>query len=249
MAKAVIGISASEVTIQSGPFMGEPRTYVNAAYVDSVLKNGGIPLVIPFTAGGEEMAFQQLDLVDGLILSGGHDVDPHLYGEEVDQKSGETWPDRDAFDMALLKRAEETGKPVLGICRGAQIINVAHGGSMWQDLSLRPGHTLKHMQATRPDVGTHVVKIKSRTTLEKIMGESSLMTNSFHHQLIKEVAPDLTESASASDGVTEALESADGKVIAVQWHPEEMHANPAPEAAIMNRLFKYLIDKAEEEKQ
>ena len=249
MAKAVIGISASEVTIQSGHFMGEPRTYVNAAYVDSVLKNGGIPLVIPFTAGGEEMAFQQLDLVYGLILSGGHDVDPHLYGEEIDQKSGETWPDRDAFDMALLKRAEETGKPVLGICRGAQIINVAHGGSMWQDLSLRPGHTLKHMQATRPDVGTHVVKIKSGTTLEKIMGESSLMTNSFHHQLIKEVAPDLTESATASDGVTEALESTDGKVIAVQWHPEEMHANPAPEAAIMNRLFKYLIDKAEEEKQ
>lgn len=195
------------------------------------------------------MAFQQLDLVDGLILSGGHDVDPHLYGEEIDQKSGETWPDRDAFDMALLKRAEETGKPVLGICRGAQIINVAHGGSMWQDLSLRPGHTLKHMQATRPDVGTHVVKIKSGTTLEKIMGESSLMTNSFHHQLIKEVAPDLTESASASDGVTEALESTDGKVIAVQWHPEEMHTNPAPEAVIMNRLFKYLIDKAEEEKQ
>lgn len=112
MAKAVIGISASEVTIQSGPFMGEPRTYVNAAYVDSVLKNGGIPLVIPFTAGGSEMAFKQLDLVDGLILSGGHDLDPHLYGEEIDQKSGETWPDRDAFDMALLKRAEETGKPV-----------------------------------------------------------------------------------------------------------------------------------------
>ncbi|MGU9947213.1 gamma-glutamyl-gamma-aminobutyrate hydrolase family protein, partial [Lactobacillus delbrueckii subsp. bulgaricus] len=75
MAKAVIGISASEVTIQSGPFMGEPRTYVNAAYVDSVLKNGGIPLVIPFTAGGSEMAFKQLDLVDGLILSGGHDLD------------------------------------------------------------------------------------------------------------------------------------------------------------------------------
>ena len=249
MAKAVIGISASEVTIQSGPFMGEPRTYVNAAYVDSVLKNGGIPLVIPFTAGGSEMAFKQLDLVDGLILSGGHDLDPHLYGEEIDQKSRETWPDRDAFDMALLKRAEETGKPVLGICRGAQIINVAHGGSMWQDLSLRPGNTLKHMQATRPDVGTHVVKIKSGTTLEKIMGGSSLMTNSFHHQLIKEVAPDLTESASASDGVTEALESTDGKVIAVQWHPEEMHANPAPEAAIMNRLFKYLIDKAEEKKQ
>lgn len=248
MAKAVIGISASEVTIQSGPFMGEPRTYVNAAYVDSVLKNGGIPLVIPFTAGGEEMAFQQLDLVDGLILSGGHDVDPHLYGEEIDQKSGATWPDRDQFDIALLKAAEGANKPVLGICRGAQIINVAHGGSMWQDLSLRPGHTLKHMQATRPDVGTHLVKIKSGTNLEKIMGQSSLMTNSFHHQVIKEVAPDLVEAATASDGVTEALESDDGQVIAVQWHPEEMHANPAPEAAIMNRLFKNLIERASEAK-
>lgn len=164
---------------------------------------------------------------------------PTCTGKKLTKKAGNL----------ALKQTEETGKPVLGICRGAQIINVAHGGSMWQDLSLRPGNTLKHMQATRPDVGTHVVKIKSGTTLKKIMGESSLMTNSFHHQLIKEVAPDLTESASASDGVTEALESTDGKVIAVQWHPEEMHANPAPEAAIMNRLFKYLIDKAEEEKQ
>ena len=119
---------------------------------------------------------------------------------------------------------------------------------MWQDLSLRPGHTLKHMQATRPDVGTHLVKIKSGTNLEKIMGQSSLMTNSFHHQVIKEVAPDLVEAATASDGVTEALESDDGQVIAVQWHPEEMHANPAPEAAIMNRLFKNLIERASEAK-
>lgn len=248
MKKPVIGISGSEVTIQAGPFMGEPRTYVNAAYVDSVYQNGGIPLVIPFTKGGEEMALEQMKLVDGLILSGGHDVDPHLYGEEIDQKSGATWPDRDQFDIALLKAAEGANKPVLGICRGAQIINVAHGGSMWQDLSLRPGHTLKHMQATRPDVGTHLVKIKSGTNLEKIMGQSSLMTNSFHHQVIKEVAPDLVEAATASDGVTEALESDDGQVIAVQWHPEEMHANPAPEAAIMNRLFKNLIDRANEEK-
>ena len=117
MKKPVIGISGSEVTIQAGPFMGEPRTYVNAAYVDSVYQNGGIPLVIPFTKGGEELALEQMKLVDGLILSGGHDVDPHLYGEEIDQKSGATWPDRDQFDIALLKAADRLISAFCGLDR------------------------------------------------------------------------------------------------------------------------------------
>ena len=119
MKKPVIGISGSEVTIQAGPFMGEPRTYVNAAYVDSVYKNGGIPLVIPFTKGGEEMALEQMKLVDCLILSGGHDVDPHLYGEEIDQKSGATWPDRDQFDIALLAMIGQ-------ICRSNQCLPLVY---------------------------------------------------------------------------------------------------------------------------
>ena len=245
MNKPVIGISGSEVAITGGPFFGEPRTYVNAAYVDSVYQNGGIHLVIPFTKGTSEMAQEQLQAVDALILSGGHDVDPHLYGEEQDPKSGATWPDRDKFDIALLKAAEAAGKPVLGICRGAQIINVAHGGSMWQDGSLRGKYTLKHMQGTRPDVGSHKVTLREGTRLAQIFGQTELLTNSFHHQMIKDVAPDLVLAGWASDEVPEALESRDGKVIAVQWHPEEMHANPAPESWIMNKVFKYLIDQAQ----
>lgn len=244
MNKPVIGISASEFTIKSGPFMGERRTYVNENYVDSVLQNGGIPLLIPFTRGSSEIVKKQMEVVDGLILSGGHDVDPHLYGEELDQKIGATWPARDAFDMVLLKEAEQSHKPVLGICRGAQIINVAHGGSLWQDLSMRSQYTLKHMQATAPDVGTHKVVIKKGSTLEKILGKQEVMTNSFHHQIIKNIASDLLKVGEASDGVPEALESKDGLVIAVQWHPEEMHRSTDPEVSVMNNLFKYIVDKA-----
>ena len=122
MTKPLIGVSGSVIIDDGGIFPGYHRSYVNEDYIDSVVKNGGVPFIIPFTED-DDVIKQQLDNVQGLILSGGHDVDPHLYGEEPEQKLGKTWPARDRFDMRLLKLAEEKGIPVLGICRGAQIIN------------------------------------------------------------------------------------------------------------------------------
>ena len=114
MTKPIIGISGSVIIDDGGIFPGYHRSYVNEDYVDSVVQNGGVPYIIPFTEN-DEVIREQLNHVQGLILSGGHDVDPRFYGEEPMQKIGATWPERDHFDMRLLKLAEENGIPVLGI--------------------------------------------------------------------------------------------------------------------------------------
>lgn len=241
MTKPVIGISGSVLIDQGGIFPGYHRSYVNEDYVDSVVQNDGIPLIIPFNAD-DEVISAQLDQVEALILSGGHDVDPRRYNEQPLGKLGQTWPARDHFDTLLLKLAEEKQIPVLGICRGLQIINVAHGGSLYQDLSYRKELTLKHSQDHTPDLPTHGMKVEADSRLAKILGQTEFDVNSFHHQIIKDVAPDLRAVATSPDGVVEALESENEDLIAVQWHPEMLHRNA--DVAFMNNLFKWLIKTA-----
>lgn len=241
MTKPIIGISGSEIIDDGGIFPGYRRSYVNEDYVDSVVQNGGVPFIIPFTED-DEVIKMQLEHVNGLILSGGHDVDPHLYGEEPEQKIGATWPARDHFDMRLLKLAEEKGIPVLGICRGMQIINVAHGGKLYQDLSYRSEHTLKHMQGHTPSLPTHGMKVVEGSKLAEVLGKTEFLVNSFHHQIVKTVAPDLIEVATAPDGVPEGIENEEGTVLGVQWHPEMLHRNKNVD--FMNNLFKWVIDEA-----
>ena len=239
MNKPIIGISGSVIIDDGGMFPGYRRSYVNEDYVDSVVQNGGIPYIIPFNEN-EEVVKEQLLNVQGLILSGGHDVDPHNYGEELEQKIGDVWPERDVFDMRLLKFAEENNIPVLGICRGMQIINVAHGGSLYQDLSYRKEKTLKHSQNQTPTLVTHTVKADPNSQIANILGKDKFLTNSFHHQLVKDVAPDFTVAAKCVDGVVEAIENKDASVIGVQWHPEMLHRV----VPFQNNLFKHIIDNA-----
>lgn len=239
MSRPIIGISGSVIIDNSGNFPGYRRSYVNEDYVDSVVQNGGVPFIIPFNED-EAVIKAQMDNVEGLILSGGHDVDPHNYGEEPEQKLGDIWPERDRFDMMLLKLAEEKHIPVLGICRGAQIINVAHGGTLYQDLSYREEKTLKHSQDQTPTLETHTVKTVPGTKIAGLLGKEELRTNSFHHQLLKKIAPDFKISARCVDGVVEGIENVDASVIAVQWHPEMLHRV----SKIQNNLFKYVIEQA-----
>lgn len=243
MTKPVVGISGSQMVDNGGLFPGYHRSYVNDDYVDAVVQNGGIPYIIPFNEDAAVTA-DQVAHVDALILSGGHDVDPRNYGEEVLQKIGDVWPDRDRFDMRLLRAAEEHHLPVLGICRGAQLINVAHGGSLYQDLSYRKEMTLKHMQGHSPALATQTVDLRPASYLaKKVFCKTELTVNSFHHQVIKQLGKGLTIDARAKDGVVEAFENSDASVIGVQWHPKMLHRR----ILIMNRIFVDLIHRAKKE--
>lgn len=222
--KPIIGISSSVIVDNSGSFAGYKRAYVNKDYVDAVIRAGGVPLIIPFSTD-KEVIISQAQLIDGLILSGGHDISPYNYGQEPSQKIGETFPERDTYEIILLEESKKRNIPILGICRGFQLINVAAGGTLYQDLSLIPGNILKHNQVSNPTLKTHKVEIKENSFISSIFGKET-MVNSFHHQVINKVANDFIVVAKASDGVVEAIEHKTYKfLVAVQWHPEMLAVN------------------------
>ena len=237
--RAIIGISSSIIVDNSGSFAGYKRAYVNKDYVDAVIRAGGVPLIIPFSTD-KEVIISQAQLIDGLILSGGHDISPYNYGQEPSQKIGETFPERDTYEMILLEESKKRNIPILGICRGFQLINVAAGGTLYQDLSLIPGNILKHNQVSNPTLKTHKVEIKENSFISSIFGKET-MVNSFHHQVINKVANDFIVVARASDGVVEAIEHKTYKfLVAVQWHPEML----AVECEKARELFTRFIEEA-----
>ena len=222
--RPIIGISSSVIVDEAGSFAGYKRAYVNKDYVDAVVRAGGVPLIIPFSTD-KEVIISQAQLIDGLILSGGHDISPYNYGQEPSQKIGETFPERDTYEIILLEESKKRNIPILGICRGFQLINVAAGGTLYQDLSLIPGNILKHNQVSNPTLKTHKVEIKENSFISSIFGKET-MVNSFHHQVINKVANDFIVVAKASDGVVEAIEHKTYKfLVAVQWHPEMLAVN------------------------
>ena len=222
--RPIIGISSSVIVDEAGSFAGYKRAYVNKDYVDAVIRAGGVPLIIPFSVD-KEVIISQAQLIDGLILSGGHDINPYNYGQEPSQKIGETFPERDTYEIILLEESKKRNIPILGICRGFQLINVAAGGTLYQDLSLIPGNILKHNQVSNPTLKTHKIEIKKNSFISSIFGKET-MVNSFHHQVINKVANDFIVVAKASDGVVEAIEHKTYKfLVAVQWHPEMLAVN------------------------
>ena len=243
MKKPVIGISGSLIIDDSGSFAGYKRSYVNNDYILSVIRNGGIPFIIPFNEN-EEVIKAQMEMIDGLLLSGGQDVAPKNYGEEPTPKLGDIFPERDDFEYALLKSALEAKKPVLGICRGSQIINTYFNGSLYQDLSYIGKDVLKHNQVNSPSMVTHSVTIDKSSKLFDIFGEEKIMVNSFHHQAVKKVGEGLVKTAKAPDGIVEAIEKTDYPfLVAVQWHPEMLQNS----VDMMNKLFLRFIKEASNE--
>jgi putative glutamine amidotransferase len=194
-------------------------------YVESVAEAGGTPVVLP-PACGLRATEVLLDGLDGLLLSGGSDLDPGYYGERPIRELGVTVPEWDVFDMALLRSALRRGIPIFGICRGMQILNVALGGTLHQDLHSQLGaDILKHRQKTPKWQPTHEVEMQDGSYLAEITNRQSGEVNSYHHQGIKGLADALAVSARSSDGVTEAVESRDFSerwLLGVQWHPEGM---------------------------
>ncbi|MDB8803786.1 MULTISPECIES: gamma-glutamyl-gamma-aminobutyrate hydrolase family protein [unclassified Romboutsia] len=238
--KPIVGISGSLIIDEGGMFPGYERAYVNNDYVQSVAMCGGVPYIVPMVYN-DEIIREQVKNIDALILSGGHDVNPLNWGEEPHQKLGGILPKRDAYDFKLLKYALEMKKPILGICRGEQVINVCEGGSLYQDLSLIDGCYIKHNQGHLSNVATHTAIIREGTKLHNILGESEIHVNSFHHLSVNELANGYIVCAESKDGVIEAIEKEGEEfVLGIQWHPEMM----TKDYPIMQKLFKALITEA-----
>ena len=218
----LIGISASLLPIESGCWMGLERAAVSHDYVKAVQQAGGVPLVMPIVTG-HHLIEQQMESIDGLLISGGYDVSPLHYGEEPQQGLEAICPARDNYEIEIVRSAHRLRKPIFGICRGLQLLNVAFGGTLYQDIHLSIPTALQHLSKAKPDEATHTVAIVPNTDLHQIMNETSLLTNSFHHQAIKNIAPNLIVNARTKDGVIEGIEGPKVHfILGVQWHPEVM---------------------------
>lgn len=237
MSKPIIGITCDYDYIQS-------RIQLADSYYRAISEAGGLPLLLPYTS--TEDIGRILDIVDGLLFTGGGDVDPSYFGEEASPKLGNISPIRDEMEIKLCREALERDMPVLGICRGAQLINIAMGGTVYQDLESQWGEKigrceenrsdaengeskevrrelLKHSQGAPGWYGIHEVFFKEGSKIENIMGVKALRVNSFHHQAVCKIAPNFCISGWSPDGVVEAIESVEHRfAIGVQWHPERM---------------------------
>ena len=230
----LIGVSTS-ITVGTSP----ERAYVNTTYLRAVQGAGGIPVLLPPQVEGDarRVLWERLD---GLILTGGGDIDPARFGEAPHPKTADVSPARDALEIELVERAVHDEVPLLGICRGLQVLNVALGGSLHQHLPAQP---ILHSQAEPRDRPTHAVKVMGEgTRLGRVLGALEVQVNSMHHQGIHRLGRGLREVAWAPDGVIEGLEM-DGTgrfVIAVQWHPEELVGHDASARG----LFAAVVDAA-----
>lgn len=215
----------------------EGKMEINNTYINAIKRAGGIPLCISYL--DEEMVDTVLDRLNAMLLIGGYDVNPLLYGQEPNLKLGTIIDERDQSEILMAKKAFERKMPLLGICRGEQVMNVAFGGTLYQDIDTQVEGVLKHTQASMRHELTHTVKLFP-SKLRKIIGQDSILTNSFHHQAIDAIAPGFLLNARAKDGVVEGIEHSEHPYcIGVQWHPEGLQ-NDEPS----DRLFKSFIEAA-----
>mgnify|MGYP000767206685 FL=1 len=240
MANPIIGVFADTMNSNKGGFGDVTRQYINAAYISAVEDAGAVPFIIPVSSDLEKTK-KLIDLCDGLLFPGGEDIDPSYYGENPHPNLGEIRPEVDEFLFHSLLYAQEQRKPALGICKGMQMMVVASGGSLYQDIySQREEETFLHCQSGRRTYGVHQVQIDKDSRLFQILETEQIATNSMHHQSVRTLGKGLHLSAHTEDGIVEAVESLDGRLIGVQWHPEEM----VPESDAMKRLFKNLVQRA-----
>ncbi|MDM8214477.1 gamma-glutamyl-gamma-aminobutyrate hydrolase family protein [Enterococcus hirae] len=238
MKKNIIGIAGNQL-FHSPALGGHSITYTPDDFVRAVEEAGGIPLVLPIT--DPEKANAYISLVDKLLVPGGQDIDPLLYGEEPRPKLGLTTPARDRFEAALLESALAKGRPIFAVCRGFQLLNIVLGGSLYQDLSEYPDWRVKHDQLPTEGIfPTHSVAIAKDSRLAALFSEKARV-NSFHHQAIKKLADDLEATAWSADHLIEGYQEKNGnsKIIGVQWHPELDFREQENE----RKLFEYFVNE------
>jgi len=216
------------------------RFCVGQSYCRALEMAGGAPVLIPLLSD-EQALWDIYQRLDGLLLAGGGDIAPHHFGQVRTAKVSYVDPPRDRVEMLLVRRAVADDLPVLAICRGIQVLNVALGGTLYQDIPSQIPHALRHNfhpDHPRNFLG-HEVVVQDETRLAHILGASCIRVNSFHHQAVKEVSSELCVAAFAPDGVIEAVEAQDRRfVVGVQWHPEELVRDDPR----MVRLFKALVE-------
>jgi putative glutamine amidotransferase len=232
----LVGVTTS-ITVDQNP----ERAYVNSAYLHAVQQAGGVPVLLPpqLSKSSLERLVRGLDAV---LLTGGGDMDPASFGEAPHPTLYDVAPSRDALETAVTHIALEKRTPLLAICRGIQVLNVALGGSLYQDVATDPGTQVQHSQKEARDQATHKVTVTPGSRLAGILGTDNVEVNSFHHQVIKALGRGLTAVAWAPDHLIEGVELADDSrfVLGVQWHPEHLVGGSEP----ARRLFAALIGAA-----
>lgn len=223
--RPVIGITSS---------MSDNSIKMNRAYFDAVWNSGGLPVFLPFSKGASEAA-RFLSECDGVLFAGGVDVDPARYGEEIVGSGVEISPLRDEFELALSEMLKDDSRPILGICRGEQLLCVAYGGSLIQ-------HLEGHRQSEGRGVYDRDATVVEGSLLYKLIGKTDIKTNSFHHQAVKELPDGFIASAFAPDGIIEAIEPPNAAesqrfILGVQWHPELFYASDEGSRAIFDAFI------------
>jgi putative glutamine amidotransferase len=237
---------AATTTMWPAGMHGLLRVSLDVTYLHAVAGAGGT--AVPLTpAHGPEAVRRLLDLCQGLLLTGGEDVEPHRYGQEPHPALAEVNPARDEMELLAAREAVRRGMPILAVCRGIQLLNVALGGTLWQDIPSQLGGDLLHEQSAGVNDRWHAAKVAPGSLLARVFGTEDLSINSFHHQAVRDLAPGLRAVAWAEDGVVEGVEGTDHPWLAgVQWHPErgEAHGPEGDPRDPDRRLFWAFVDAA-----
>lgn len=244
MSKPLIGVTVSEIRCKEraqSVAHGEPtqtEMTLGLDYMRAVERAGGLPVALAPLA--DSSVEQLLEHLDGLLITGGPDMDPAAYGAAPHPELGPTDRDVDAFELALCRQADARGMPILGICRGAQVLNVARGGTLHQHIPDLNGGALEHRQCEPGYQITHDVQVAPDSSLAQTTGGGPVEVNSFHHQTVDRLGVGLRAAAWSADELIEAIEDVDGRfVIGVQWHAETLVERPEQLA-----LFERLVEMA-----
>ncbi|MBF0714811.1 gamma-glutamyl-gamma-aminobutyrate hydrolase family protein [Gemelliphila palaticanis] len=222
--KPIIGIATSEINDELDVLQNTKIAYTPIDTIKGIKEAGGLPFLLPVS--DTQLAKLYAAKIDGLVLSGGHDVSPLFYGEEPTPELGATLPTRDEFEISLVQEMLALKKPIFAICRGLQIVNVATGGTLYQDINILEKNTIKHRQETNPKYASHSISTEENSIVRKILGEKTTV-NTLHHQAVKTLGHNLKITAKSPDGFIEAVESSINEqyILALQWHPEILLQN------------------------
>jgi putative glutamine amidotransferase len=238
MSPPLIGVTMS-VSVGQVP----ERAFVNASYLRAVQEAGGVPVPLPPHLDTRSKS-ALLPRLDGILLTGGADIDPARFGEERHPATYDVVVARDDLEIDLVSSALEGEVPLFAICRGVQVLNVALGGSLWQDIPSQLTTTIEHSQKEAREQATHPVSVRGDARLAEILGTREIGVNSFHHQALNRLGRGLRDVAWAPDGVIEAIELPDARVpvFGVQWHPEDLTGHDAA----ARKLFLALVTASAE---